>query len=83
MRNLPAFVAVGVLGVVLGMLGSVGLANVLSPSAKEAASSSKVSEQTEAPLYGTRLPLRFNGARVTGAPFTVSRALIGPRVVAA
>ena len=54
MRNLPAFVAVGVLGVVLGMLGSVGLANVLSPSAKEAASSSKVSEQTEAPLYGTR-----------------------------
>ncbi|MCZ7417972.1 MULTISPECIES: hypothetical protein [Micromonospora] len=53
MRNLPAFVAVGVLGVVLGMLGSVGLANVLSPSAKEAANT-KVSEQTEAPLYGTR-----------------------------
>ncbi|WP_165521764.1 hypothetical protein [Micromonospora zingiberis] len=53
MRNLPAFVAVGVLGVVLGMLGSVGLANVLSPSAKEAATT-KVSEQTEPPLYGTR-----------------------------
>ncbi|MEV6693148.1 hypothetical protein AB0M35_16915 [Micromonospora sp. NPDC051196] len=53
MRNLPAFVAVGVLGVVLGLLGSVGLANVLSPSAKEAATA-KVSEQTEAPLYGTR-----------------------------
>ncbi|MFV2103832.1 hypothetical protein [Micromonospora sp. LOL_024] len=53
MKNLPAFVAVGVLGVVLGMLGSVGLASALSPSAKEAANS-KVSEQTEAPLYGTR-----------------------------
>ncbi|WP_433388538.1 hypothetical protein [Micromonospora sp. KLBMP9576] len=55
MRNLPAFVAVGVLGVVLGLLGSVGLANVLSPSAQEAANSTTVSEQgTEAPLYGTR-----------------------------
>ncbi|GAB3189329.1 hypothetical protein FHX75_121355 [Micromonospora palomenae] len=54
MRNLPAFVAVGVLGVVLGLLGSVGLANALSPSAKEAANS-KVSEQSsESTLYGTR-----------------------------
>ena len=53
MKNLPAFIAVGVLGIVLGMLGSVGLTNVLSPSAKEAANS-RVSEQTEAPLYGTR-----------------------------
>ncbi|MEU5942136.1 hypothetical protein ABZ807_23790 [Micromonospora sp. NPDC047548] len=54
MRNLPAFVAVGVLGVVLGLLGSVGLANALSPSAKEAAST-KVSEQSsESTLYGTR-----------------------------
>ncbi|PZF93950.1 DUF2613 domain-containing protein [Micromonospora deserti] len=55
MRNLPAFVAVGVLGVVLGLLGSVGLANVLSPSAQEAAATVPASEQgTEAPVYGTR-----------------------------
>ncbi|WP_410814770.1 hypothetical protein [Micromonospora sp. 067-2] len=55
MRNLPAFVAVGVLGVVLGLLGSVGLANVLSPSAKEAATSNVNGEQgAKPPLYGTR-----------------------------
>ncbi|MFI2647052.1 MULTISPECIES: hypothetical protein [Micromonospora] len=55
MRNLPAFVAVGVLGVVLGMLGSVGLANALSPSANEVAKTSTVSEQSsETSLYGTR-----------------------------
>ncbi|MEH0846216.1 hypothetical protein V6U81_27935 [Micromonospora sp. CPCC 205711] len=55
MRNLPAFVAVGVLGVVLGLLGAVGLANVLSPSAQEVANTSSVSEKgTDTPLYGTR-----------------------------
>ncbi|RZU72233.1 MULTISPECIES: hypothetical protein [Micromonospora] len=53
MRNLPAFVAVGVLGVVLGLLGSVGLANALSPSANEVAKT--VSEQSsDNTLYGTR-----------------------------
>ncbi|MEH0938184.1 hypothetical protein [Micromonospora psammae] len=55
MRNLPAFVAVGVLGVVLGLLGAVGLANALSPSAQEALNSTSVSEQgSESTLYGTR-----------------------------
>ncbi|WP_319460426.1 hypothetical protein [Micromonospora sp. RTP1Z1] len=53
MRNLPAFVAVGVLGVVLGLLGSVGLKDALSPSAKEAANT-KVSEQGADIVYGTR-----------------------------
>lgn len=55
MRNLPAFVAVGVLGVVLGLLGSVGLANVLSTSADEAVTSNVSGEQGAEPsLYGTR-----------------------------
>nr|WP_161556608.1 hypothetical protein [Micromonospora acroterricola] len=56
MRNLPAFVAVGVLGVVLGLLGSVGLSNLLSPSAQEAAKTSPVSGEqgTGSTLYGTR-----------------------------
>lgn len=55
MRNLPAFVAVGVLGVVLGLLGSIGLTNALSPSADEVATSNVSGEQgAEAPLYGTR-----------------------------
>ncbi len=58
MRNLPAFVAVGVLGVVLGLLLSFGLTNVLSPSAQEAAkqagNSSQVDQGTDTIEYGAR-----------------------------
>ncbi|MGC5022709.1 hypothetical protein [Micromonospora sp. DT47] len=55
MRHLPAFVAVGVLGVVLGLVGSFGLRAALSPSAEQV--STDVARQIDTappPLYGAR-----------------------------
>ncbi|MGS2612919.1 hypothetical protein ACVCAH_00045 [Micromonospora sp. LZ34] len=55
MRYLPAFVAAGVLAVVLGLLGSFGLRAALSPSPEQI--SADVAQQTDTappPLYGAR-----------------------------
>ncbi|SCL21473.1 hypothetical protein GA0070616_2310 [Micromonospora nigra] len=55
MKNLPAFVAVGALGVVLGLLLSVGLANGLGTSAQDAAEKAGNTSTVEQPIeYGAR-----------------------------